>query len=164
MVNYRRNYVAGGTYFFTVTLRDRRSSVLVDYIGELRQAFAVMQAKKPAVINAIVILPEHLHTVMTLPDQDSDYPDRWRIVKSAFTRSLKKQGVVLGKDRRGEYNLWQKRYWEHTIRDEDDYRYHIDYVHYNPVKHGLVEQVKDWPHSSFHQYVKCGLYTENWGV
>ena len=153
MVNYRRCYVAGGTYFFTVNVLDRRSSVLVDHIDELRQAFRVMQAKKPVVIDAIVVLPEHLHTVMTLPEHDSDYPGRWRMVKSVFTRLLKKKGLELVKDQRGEHRLWQKRYWEHTIRDERDYRHHIDYLYNNPVKHGLVKQAKDWPYSSSHRHL-----------
>ncbi len=163
MVNYRRNFVEGGCYFFTVTLRDRRSAMLTDEIDCLRQCLRDMRKKAPTKIDAVFVLPDHLHMVITLPEGDADYPQRLRYFKSQFTRMLKKLGYCLEKDRRGEHNLWQRRFWEHTIKDEADYKYHVDYIHYNPVKHKLAKRVKDWPYSSFHQYVNDGLLPIDWG-
>lgn len=162
MVLYRRNRVAGGTYFFTVTLRDRSSDMLVRHVDLLREAFRSVHDARPFTVEAIVILPEHLHALWTLPEGDSDYSGRWRAIKSHFTRQLRATGVPLLRDIRGEYQLWQRRFWEHTIRDERDHRHHVDYIHYNPVKHGLVTQVADWPHSSFHRYVRQGLLSSDW--
>jgi putative transposase len=121
------------------------------------------QQKMPFSILAIVILPEHLHTIWKLPLNDSNYAGRWRLIKSCFSQSLIKHNVTLLKNSRGEYNLWQKRYWEHTIKDERDLEAHIDYIHYNPVKHKLVTQPSDWPYSSFHLYVRKNLLSPNWG-
>jgi putative transposase len=162
MVGYRRNFVSGGTYFFTVVLEDRRSSLLVDKIASLRHAFRVTRAGRPFKIDAIVVLPDHLHMVMTLPEGDSDFSGRWRGVKSVFSRQVVAEGVPAKQNRRGEYALWQRRFWEHTVRDETDFARHVDYIHYNPVKHALVSRVSDWPHSSFHRYVRGGLLPEDW--
>jgi putative transposase len=163
MVGYRRNLVPGGTFFFTVVLEDRRSCLLIENIGSLRHAFRVTRAERPFKVDAIVILPDHLHAVMTLPDGDSDFSGRWRRVKSLFSRQVVVEGVPVRQNRRGEYALWQRRFWEHTIRDETDFARHIDYIHFNPVKHSLVTRVSDWPHSSFHRYVRGGLLPEDWG-
>ena len=163
MVNYRRNRVAGGTYFFTLTLRDRHASTLVDHIDALRQAFRTTRHKRPFELDAIVVLPEHLHAVWTLPPDDNDYSSRWRSIKSLFTKALKGQMANVARNRRGEHDLWQRRYWEHTVRNEEDLRRHIDYLHFNPVKHGLVNRVRDWPYSSFHRFVQRGLYDNDWG-
>ena len=114
-------------------------------------------------IEAIVVLPDHLHTIWTLPADDADYAERWRMIKSRFTKSLVKEGVKIGRNEKGEYDLWQRRYWEHTIRDDLDLQRHVDYIHCNPVKHGLVERVSDWPHSSFHRYVRDGIVSVDWG-
>jgi len=154
MVRYRRNFVAGGTFFFTVTLADRRASTLVDRIAVLRAAFRVTQSERPFAIDAIVILPDHLHAVMTLPPDDPGFSGRWRRIKSRFTHDVMRNGLPVMRNRRGEYALWQRRFWEHTVRDESDFARHVDYSHYNPVKYGLVSRVSDWPHSSFHRYVK----------
>jgi putative transposase len=162
MVNYRRNFVPGGTYFFTVALRMRNSQQLVASIDLLRLAFRKTQEAKPFKIEAIVVLPEHLHSIWTLPPNDSDYPGRWKSIKSIFIRELEKSGVVVEKRKDGSALIWQRRYWEHTIRDVDDLYRHIDYIHFNPVKHGLVERVKDWPYSSFHRYVRQGLLSPDW--
>lgn len=162
MVNYRRNLVPGGTYFFTVTLRDRSSRLLIEHIGSLRTAFHEVKRKHPFHIDAIVILPEHLHVIWTLPEGDADYPGRWRSIKSAFTHAVVKSGVAVARNEKGEYALWQRRYWEHTIADEDDFQRHIDYIHFNPIRHGWVKQVADWPHSSFHRYVEQGILPPNW--
>jgi putative transposase len=162
MVNYRRNFIPGGTFFFTVTLADRRSSILVDHIVSLRRAFRVTRAERPFTIDAIVVLPDHLHTIMTLAPEDSDFSGRWRRIKSLFTRDLVARGVPVARNHRGEYDVWQRRFWEHTITDEGDFERHADYVHYNPIKHGLVSQVRDWPFSSFHLYVRRGVFPEDW--
>src|ERR1700730_9456652 len=163
MVAYRRNLVPGGTFFFTVVLEDRRSSLLTDKVAALRLAFRVVRGERPFKIDGIVILPDHLHTVIMLPEGDSDFSGRWRRIKSVFSRQVVAEGVPARQNRRGEYALWQRRFWEHTIRDETDFARHIDYIHYNPVKHGLVSRVSDWSHSSFHRYVRSSLLPEDWG-
>ena len=109
-------------------------------------------------------MPDHLHTIWTLPENDADYSSRWRAIKSRFTRRLRTQGAPLQANSKGEYALWQRRYWEHTIRDEDDLQKHVDYIHYNPVKHGLVNRVTDWPYSSFHRYVRRGWLSQDWAT
>jgi len=140
----------------------RNSRQLVESINLLRLAFRKTREAKPFQIDAMVVLPEHLHSIWTLPPNDSDYPGRWKAIKSIFTRELEKSGVSVGKRQDGSALIWQRRYWEHTIRDADDLNRHIDYIHFNPVKHGLVERVIDWPYSSFHRYVGQGLLPPNW--
>jgi len=162
MVNYRRNRIAGGSYFFTVTLNDRQSHTLTDHIGLLRVAFHETQRSRPFTIDAIVILPEHLHTVWTLPPDDADYSGRWRAIKSRFTRALRKAGKPVTRHANGEYAVWQRRFWEHTLRCEQDRARYVDYIHYNPVKHGYVRATADWPYSSFHRYVRQGLLQDDW--
>ena len=131
MVQYRRNRIEGATYFFTVTLRDRRSSLLTERIDELRLAYAQAQREKPFETVAIAILPDHLHAVWTLPGSDSDYSARWKMIKGGFSQMLSKAGVITRRTGKPGYDLWQSRFWEHTIRDEEDLRRHVDYVHYN---------------------------------
>jgi putative transposase len=126
MVAYRRNFVPGGTYFFTVVLEDRRSSVLIDKIDALRLAFRAARRERPFKIDGIVILPDHLHAVMTLPEGDADFSGRWRRIKGLFSRRVVAEGLPIRQNRRGEYALWQRRFWEHTIRDESDFARHID--------------------------------------
>jgi putative transposase len=163
MVRYRRNLVPGGTFFFTVTLRDRRSSVLIDHIELLRGAFRQTRAAKPFEVDAMVVLPEHLHAIWTLPSGDDDFPGRWKAVKASFTRELSEAGVAPPRDSRGEYSLWQRRYWEHTIRDEYDFERCADYIHFNPVKHRLASVPSAWPYSSLHRYVEAGVLPLDWG-
>jgi putative transposase len=148
MVGYRRNRLAGGKFFFTLTVEDRRSKVLVEHIGALRAAFRQRRRERPFTIDAIVILPDHLHAVLTLPDGDADFAGRWRRINGFFSTRLLHAGRTIHRHASGELALWQRRYWEHTIRDDADFARHIDYVHCNPVKHGLVTRVRDWPHSS----------------
>jgi putative transposase len=162
MVRYRRNFLAGGTYFFTVTLADRRSSVLTDHIDALRAAFRVTRRERPFAIDAIVVLPDHLHAVMTLPTDDADFSGRWRRIKSCLTSDVVASGIRIARDRRREFSLWHKRFWEHTIRDDHDFARHVDYIHYNPIKHGFVNRVRDWPFSSFHQFVRRGDLPKDW--
>jgi putative transposase len=164
MVNYRRNLVPGGTYFFTMNLRDRSSRLLTEHIGLLRTACRTVQLKQPFRVDAIVILPEHLHTIWTLPEGEANYPGRWKAIKSAFTRAVVKSGVVAKRNEKGEYAVWQRRYWEHTIADEIDFKRHVDYIHFNPIKHGWAKQVVDWPYSSFHRYVQQGILPPDWAA
>ena len=145
MVRYRRNVVPGGTFFFTVTLADRRSSVLVDHVGLLRTAFRNTRNRKSFSVDAIVVLPDHLHAILTLPAGDSDFSGRWKAIKAAFTRSIIVTGATIPRDDRGEYLLWQRRFWEHTIRDDQDFERCANYVHFNPVKHRLVSTPVEWP-------------------
>jgi len=137
MVRYRRNFVAGGTFFFTATLVDRSSRALIDHIEALRVATRDTRRSHPFAIDAIVVLPDHLHVVMTLPEGDADYPNRWGLIKRRFTDALIKSGTPIARHQDGEFALWQRRFWEHTIRDESDLERHVDYVHFNPVRHGL---------------------------
>jgi putative transposase len=163
VVNYRRNRVPGGTFFFTVTLADRHSSLLVEHIALLRDTFRDVQSQYPFRVQAMVVLPDHLHTVWTLPPGDDDFPRRWQVLKSRFTSAVRQRSVFLAHTAKGEYRLWQWRYWEHTIDDENDLQRHVGYIHYNPVKHGLVKRVADWPFSSFHRYVRLGWLNSDWG-
>jgi putative transposase len=162
MVNYRRNFVPDGTYFFTVTLRNRHSQQLTRSIDLLIQAFRNTLRIKPFSCDATVILPDHLHAIWTLPPGDIDYPGRWKAIKSNFSRGLAKSGIPVEKRHDGSALVWQRRYWEHTIRDNNDLNRHIDYIHMNPVKHGWVKRVADWPYSSFHRYVRHGLLPLDW--
>ena len=136
---------------------------MTEHIEELRTALGQTRRDHPFTIDAMVVLPDHLHAVWTLPEGDANFATRWRLIKSAFSRSLP-TGERISDSRvaKGERGIWQRRYWEHTIRDETDFSRHIDYVHINPVKHGLVPRVSDWPYSSFHRMVKLGIYPEDW--
>ena len=163
MPDYRRNRVPGGTFFFTVNLLDRRSNLLVTNIDALRDAVRRVRARAPFHINAWVVLPDHMHCLWTLPQDDADFPGRWRAIKTGFTKSLpigEPRSPVM--TRRGERGIWQRRYWEHTIRDDRDFAAHMDYTHFNPVKHGLVAHPADWPHSSFRRCVASGMYPADW--
>ncbi|HKA71071.1 MAG TPA: transposase [Xanthobacteraceae bacterium] len=162
MVHYRRSLVPGGTFFFTVAAADRRSSILVDNIVSLRRAFRITRGERPFTIDAVVILPDHLHIIMTLPEEDADFSGRWRRIKSLFSRYVVSRGLPVERNRRGEYALWQSRFWEHAIRNEMDLDRHVDYIHYNPVKHGLISRVSHWPFSSFHRYVRQGWLPQDW--
>jgi putative transposase len=163
MTGYRRNFVPGGSFFFTVNLADRRLGLLTEHIDALRAAFREVRRHHPFTTDAVVVLPDHLHSVWTLPEGDADFATRWRQIKSAFSRSfVPTEPISKSRAAKGERGIWQRRYWEHTIRDENDFARHIDYVHINPVKHGFVTRVRDWPHSSFHSMVKLGFYPEDW--
>jgi putative transposase len=162
MVRYRRNFVAGGAYFFTATLVDRQSSALVDHIDALRAAVRTTRDAHPFTIDAVAVLPDHLHIVMTLPAGDADFSNRLSLIKRRFTAAVARTGMRIPRHSNGEHALWQRRFWEHTIRDDRDFERHVDYIHFNPVKHGLVARVCDWPHSSFHHYVRRGVLPEDW--
>jgi putative transposase len=165
MTQYRRYFIPGATWFFTVNLAERKGNrLLIDEVDRLRAAFRTVQAVHSFRIDAAVILPDHLHCIWTLPSGDSDFSTRWGLIKGNFSRSIeKRERLSESREKRGERGLWQRRFWEHLIRDEDDLRRHTDYIHWNPVKHGWVAKVADWHHSSFHAYVRRGLYETNWG-
>ena len=164
MSNYRRDSTAGGTWFFTVNCADRHGhSLLIDHITQLRCAFRTVKREHPFRVDAIVILPEHLHCIWTLPSGDCDYSRRWALIKGRFSRAVpRREFRSQSRMRRGERGLWQRRFWEHRIRDEEDMARHVDYIHWNPVKHGWVDRVRDWPYSSFHGFVREGLLPLDW--
>jgi putative transposase len=164
MTYYRRNRERGGTYFFTVAIAQRHLDLLVWHIDHLKAALRAEYERAPFANLGLVILPDHLHAMWRLPEGDADYSSRWRRIKAGFSRALPK-GEPISNSRiaKGERGIWQRRFWEHTIRDEADLRYHLDYIHFNPVKHGLVASVAEWPHSTFHAYVSRGLYRLSWG-
>jgi putative transposase len=164
MTNYRRFRVPGGIYFFTLRLEDHAGTLLTDHIDPLRAAFRAVRTRHPFEIDAIVILPSHLHCLWSLPENDSDYSLRWRQIKSNFSRAIPADETISpSRRRKNERGIWQRRFWEHTIRDDRGYATRFDYIHYNPVKHGFVSRVKDWPYSSFHRCVRLGVYSEDWG-
>ena len=163
MPNYRRNRIPGASYFFTVHLRDRRSGLLVAQIDALREAVRDVRRQSPFRIDAWVVLPDHMHCLWILPEGDSDFPDRWRRIKAEFSKSLPDtEQVSRARLRKGERGIWQRGYWEHTIRDDRDYAAHMDYIHFNPVKHGLTQDPSDWPFCSFRRCVAAGLYPASW--
>ena len=164
-MDYRRYYQAGGSYFFTVVTHNRRPILTTEEnIQRLRKAFRHVQAKHPFHIDAIVVLPDHLHTLWRLPEGDADFSTRWRKIKHFFSIGVAKGVVSNSKQRRREKGVWQRRFWEHALRDEHDWRRHVDYIHYNPVKHGHVSLPAQWPFSSFHKAVKMGWYEMDWGA
>lgn len=168
MPDYRRWYVPGGTYFFTVVSYRRAPFLCCDAARPfLHAAIDRERQDRPFEIRAIVLLPDHLHTLWTLPPHDADYSTRWSAIKAEFTRNWLALGggegdVSVAERREGRRGVWQPRFREHTIRDEDDFENHFDYIHYNPVKHGHARAPKDWPWSTFHKYVRLGIYPANW--
>jgi REP-associated tyrosine transposase len=164
MPSYFRAKVEGGFFFFTVALADRSSDLLIRHVDHLRQVYRVVEKRRPFETVAICILPDHLHAVWSLPPDDADFSIRWSQIKSAFSRPLASDvRRSLSKVAKREKGIWQRRYWEHVIRDEADLERHIDYIHFNPVKHGHVSRVCDWPYSSFHHYVARGMLPLDWG-
>jgi putative transposase len=163
MSRYRRAFHPGATYFFTVCLADRGSQRLTENITGLRAAYAATLATLPVRTEAVVILPDHLHAVWTLPVGDADFPNRWRLFKTAFSKGFAVSSTTsASKLARGEKGIWQRRYWEHHIRNEADLAAHIAYCWGNPVKHGLVRCAADWPYSSIHRDIRLGLVSSEW--
>ena len=169
MSEYLRLRIEGATYFFTVVTFQRRPFLTTDLAREsLRNAWQAVRAKRPFDIDAVCILPDHLHCLWTLPPDDADYSIRWNLIKAAFTKEYLKKGGSDGtrnasRRRSGEAAVWQRRFWEHRIRNDEDLRRHFDYIHFTPVKHGYVNRPADWPWSSFHRYVQQGWYEPDWG-
>ena len=152
MPNFRRLRVPGGTYFFTINLFHRKSDLLVTHIDLFRSAYRQVQDRHPFKTHAIVVLPDHLHTIWELPEDDFNFSTRIRLIKQRFTKSLPDGVSPISTTRKGERLVWQRRFWEHHIRDEEDYENHLNYIHFNPVKHGYVSDPDDWPHSSWHRW------------
>ena len=159
MSQCRRCYQAGGSYFFTLVTHQRRHILNnPKHIKQFKESLNKVKEKLPFSLNAIVILLDHLHCLWRLPESDEDYSTRWRLIKRYF--SMEMNAVI---NHRREKEVWQRRFWEHSIRNERDWQKHMDYIHYNPVKHGWVEAPKDWPYSSFHHWVEKGVYEKSWG-
>ena len=169
MPTFIRSGKPGGTFFFTVvTYRRRRILAKPDSRLILREVISGVRREYPFIVDAWVLLPDHLHCIWTLPEGEGDFSKRWGLIKAGFSRRAKPllhktAWMTDSKERHRENTIWQRRFWEHQIRDEADLHRHLDYLHYNPVKHGLVANAADWPHSTFHRYVKQGLYPANWG-
>jgi putative transposase len=163
MPDYRRTKAKGNTFFFTVVLADRSNALLVDEVNRLRASYRLVQSRRSFETVAICILPDHLRAIWTLLEDDNDFSTRWALIKSGFSRGLDARPRSPSKIVKREKGIWQRRYWEHAIRDENDLARHIDYIHFNPVRHGHVSRVADWPHSSFHRYVEQGLLEVDWG-
>ena len=166
-MQYRRDDTEGATYFFTVVVF-RREPLLADpeKVDILREAVHTERQRRPFHIEAMVVLPDHLHALWTLPPDDADYSIRWRNIKRAFTARIpddQRPAVFGSRQRQGEQAIWQRRFWEHRIRDETDFAHHVNYIHYNPVKHGLVNRPVDWPYSSIHRAIRQGIMPADWG-
>ena len=164
MRTYIRENVKGGVYFFTVNLAERNNNdLLIANIEILREAFRLTKQSHPFIIDACVILPEHLHCIWRLPEGDEDFSKRWRLIKTHFSKNIPaNERISNSRKRKNERGIWQRRFWEHLIKDESDYQSHLDYIHYNPVKHGYVEQAIDWPYSSFYLWVERKAYPRDW--
>ncbi len=169
MPQYRRSRIPGGTYFFTVVTYQRQRFLTDHPMGEILWTMInEVSQVHPFTLDGWVFLPDHLHCLWTLPEGDQDFSKRWGLIKAGFSRKVKsclprKASLTTSRHRHRETTIWQRRFWEHLIRNDGDFRVHLDYIHYNPVKHGLVQRVRDWPHSSFHQYVQEGVYPPDWG-
>jgi putative transposase len=170
MSHYRRSTTPGTTYFFSV-VTFRRQTILCDepIRSALRNAINEVRTQRPFAIDAWVLLPDHLHCLWTLPPDDADFATRWSLVKRQVSVACgegyrQKAWLTASKKKHRESTLWQRRYWEHQIRNEADYARHVDYIHYNPVKHGLCRMPQEWPYSTFHRYVATGMLPADWGA
>ena len=186
-MRYRRAFIPGGSFFFTLVTEKRRPLLAsAEAVDVLRQAFRTVKASRPFELDAIVVLPDHLHCIWTMPPDDADFATRWRLIKTWFTKHCD-PALRSGADRlrhdvalrqtapnatyglnpsrvaRKQQMIWQHRYWEHALRDETDFSRHVDYIHYNPVKHGHVSSAREWPYSSFQRHVAEGIYAMDWG-
>ncbi|MBW4684131.1 MAG: transposase [Komarekiella atlantica HA4396-MV6] len=167
-MQYRRATIQGGTYFFTLVTHNRQKLLcLPTNVSLLRNAFRYVMRQHPFIIDAFVLLPDHLHCIWTLPQGDRNFSTRWRLIKSYFSRqcdTLSQENLSTSRQQKKERAIWQRRFWEHLIKDEVDFKNHVEYIHYNPVKHGLVQAPKDWEYSSFHCSVRQGTYDSIWGA
>jgi len=166
MAIYRRSITPGATYFCTVVTYRRQLLLTAEpFYRALKLAFRQVMDAHPFTMDAIVLLPDHLHCIWTLPPQDADYARRWSLIKrhaSQQTRHLTAMPETPAMQKRRDLGLWQRRFWEHQIRDVRDFEKHVDYIHANPVKHGYVTRTRDWPYSSFQHYVERGIYPHDW--
>ena len=169
MSNYRRYKVNGGTYFIT-QVTYKREPWLCTEIGRrgLREAITTVRSKYPFSLDAFILLPDHFHCLMTLPIQDQDFSLRLRLIKTYVTKYYRQdmginQPISESREKRRESNIWQRRFWEHFIRDEQDFSAHCDYIHYNPVRHKLCNNPRDWQFSSIHRFIDQEFYPPDWG-
>jgi putative transposase len=169
MPDYIRAQQSGGTFFFTLATH-RRQKILLEapVITALRESFRDVRQSNPFTVIAWVLLPDHMHFIWTLPDGDSDYSRKWGMIKAGVSRRVRARyqrttTTTRSRIKRRESVIWQRRFWEHQIRDDEDFRAHVDYLHYNPVKHGFASAVREWPHSSFFNFVRQGVYGADWG-
>ena len=172
MPHYRRLRTPGGTYFFTVVTHERRKMLCRDSpLQALRKGVNEVRTRHPFRVDAWVVLPDHLHCIWSLPENDDDYSKRWGMIKAGFTKRVQQAGWTSAaasadapsRIRHREALVWQRRFWEHQIRDQEDFNRHCDYIHYNPVKHGLVHDPKKWEYSTLHRFIQQGLREEGWG-
>ena len=162
-MRYRRNRAAGASYFLTLVLADRHSALLTRHIALLREALRHVKTRHPFILEAIVILPDHMHMLITLPEKDDDYPKRIMLIKQHFSRHIPRgEKISTSRMQKGERGIWQRRYWEHTIHNDEDFARCMNYIHMNPVKHGYVQRAADWPHSSLPRYIREGIYAPDW--
>ncbi len=163
-MKYRRADIKGGTYFFTINLADRQNTLLVDEFDKLRASINKVKQRHPFILDALVVLPDHLHLMITLPEGDDDFATRLMLIKSGFSRQIPKtEKIESSRESKRERGIWQRRYWEHLIRDETDFERHVDYIHYNPVKHGYVERAVDCEFTTIHSFIEKDLLTADWG-
>lgn len=162
-MRYRRANTPGATYFFTLNAADRAGRLLTENIDALRASLRMVRRSRPFVLDAICVLPDHLHLLMTLPTEDADFATRIMLIKQGFSRRIPQgERVIVSRASKGERGLWQRRYWEHLIRNDADFERHVDYIHFNPVKHGWAKRAADWPHSSIHRFIRDGLIDAAW--
>lgn len=163
-MDYRRLWRSGGTYFFTINLQQRKNNdLLVRHIDLLRNSVASVRKHHLFKIHGWVVLPDHMHCIIELPEGDTNFAIRWQLIKLIFSKGIPRDEYRSAVQiKRSERGIWQRRYWEHLIRDQQDFNAHMDYIHVNPLKHGLVQRVSDWPYSTFHRYVNQGIYPLNW--
>jgi putative transposase len=167
-MKYRRAKISGASYFFTIVTHQRQPIfTTAEIIALFETSVSRIKARHPFDIDAVVILPDHIHTIWTLPGGDADFPRRWRLIKEAFTKPFVRAHGARPRNAsrlaKNEQAIWQRRYWEHVIRDDDDFAAHVDYIHFNPVRHGFVSAARDWPYSSFAAWVERGVYEPSWG-
>ncbi len=164
-MQYRRSNAIGGTFFFTVNLQDRSSRLLTKHIDVLRESVRKVRHSHHVDIVAMVVLPDHLHAIWTLPPGDFNYPIRWSLIKAGFSRKMEPgEPANSSRGRKRERGIWQRRYWEHEGRDDIDLTRHIEYIHFNPVKHKHVTVPAEWPYSSIHRYIRQGVLTPDWAA
>ena len=164
-MDYRRALIPGGTWFFTINLANRSSRLLIERVDTLREVVRAVRQRHPFEIVAWVVLPDHIHAIWTLPPDDADFPTRWALIKAGFSRRIAPgENINVARATKGERGIWQRRFWEHLIRDEDDLARHVDYIHINPVKHGHAVKASDWSWSSIHRYIRNGVVTEDWAT
>jgi putative transposase len=162
-MRYRRANTPGAIYFFTLNAADRSGQLLTDHIDALRDGFRAVRRSRPFVLDAICVLPDHLHLLMTLPREDADFATRIMLIKQGFSRRIPPgERISASRASKGERGLWQRRYWEHLIRDDTDFERHVDYIQFNPVKHGWAKRAADWPHSSIHRFIREGVVDASW--